>query len=420
MKDHFFSLRVPKHRTSRDMQRLTLSIALLALSLWQIPVFAHFALAPKIAIDPLPLPQADQRLFQAGEVVASRGQFSAYLERLTAFETKYQRVQPSFSAHFNLLRGVAFFHPDNIHTFIDRVDGLRSQPAMYQFAVGHWIKGQIGVYARLMRLLQMAKQNQQQKTPDVVATLDFYAAGVKTALLEELIVLGDMEPSVAGMRAFIANEASDATRLIDLGTEASSDLIPPEEQRRLKKRWRQFRQDLVGSTHQINRCQSIQTFSEPGATVILEVGERQLTLADYLAIFGVPKNERQWAGQRRGNCARMVLFYAMAGFVDSLNILPQRLAKDIQISGDIFLMGAQLSKEAAAALLAKEAAGQTPLQRMQHLMEYPKVIEVKDWLITQKPTSRNAATAKYIDQEFLDRTEWRLERILAPQHSIHM
>jgi|GEM_PF-5943729 len=307
------------------MKRLSLSVVFVLSCSWLGLTEAHFSLAPKIAIEPLTVPQPDTTLFKFGEVTASRGQFTDYLERLTVFETKYQRVQPNFSAHFNLVQGVAFFHPENVNNYIDGIEAVRDNPELYNFSVAQWIKGQVGVYAQMIRLSDHALRGAQEHTPEVKAVLDFCAAGVKTALLEELVVLGEMKPSVDAVKRAIQRGDKEVMRLIREGPLPDTALTSPDEQRRLKKRWREFRKDLLESTARTNYCESIKTFSEPPDTIVVEVGERKINLGEYLAIFGIPANEKQWTGQKRGSCSRMILFYAMADLVDSLGIMPPRL-----------------------------------------------------------------------------------------------
>lgn len=401
------------------MTRLSELGLLVCLCLWLSTSEAHFSLAPKITVAPLPLPEPETPLMHLGEIRISRGDFSDYLDRLTTFETKYQRLQPSFSSHFNLVRGVVFFHPDNVHQYIDTIASLDGDPRMGDLLARQWIKGQLGLYRRLRGLLHRAREGGLERAPDVMATLAFYSAGVKTSLLEELIVLGDMEPSVQGLRSFVADPSRNAERLMARGIESDGELTPPEEQRRLRDRWRRFRQDLLQATPAVDRCDAIESPSASPETPLVELGQRRITLADYLAVFGAPRDARRWIGQRRGNCARLFLFYAMADLVDALDILPARLERDIRVSSAIFLMGVQLSREARAALTTEEDSRLTDLEITQRLMQHPRVIQVKDWLLTQQDLSIQASD-RFLDRAFIDQTEWRLERILAPKHAIHL
>lgn len=78
---------------------------------------AHFALAPKILVAPLDFEDPDAWVIESGRLSASRADFSAYLKRITAFDTKYDRIQPSFYHHFSLIRGIALQHPENVHSY---------------------------------------------------------------------------------------------------------------------------------------------------------------------------------------------------------------------------------------------------------------------------------------------------------------
>ncbi len=384
------------------------------------PCFAHFALAPKIAIEPLPLPEPDQILFDTGSVKATRGEFSDYLQRLTAFQTKYQRLQPTFSAHFELLQSVAFYHPENVHQYIDSLAPVRERPDMYRFAVSQWIRGQLGVYARLKQLGAEADSLRQDKD-DSTAVIDFYAAGSKTALLEELIVAGDMPPSIEGLAKFVARDDDQSRYLIANGPPVDTVLTPPEEQRRLKDRWRAFRRDVLNKTPAVNRCDTVNSPSDPADTVVVEVAGKEITLADYLAIFGMPETQGQWASLKRANCSRLVLFYSMAEVAQEMKLEPARIKRDIAASRQILRMAQQLAARALTDPSKAIQDLQISPERPRYLLQKQRLTQVKDWLLARSANETAAQSGKrYLDNVFITDTQWRLERVLAPKHSIHM
>jgi hypothetical protein len=208
--------------------------------------------------------------------------------------------------------------------------------------------------------------------------------------------------------------------LIEQGSEGDTELIPPDEQRRLKDRWRRFRRDVLQSRQAINRCEEVSSLSTSGETLMVEIGSHRIDFFQYRAIFGVPTDERFWGGQKRVNCSRLILFYAMADLVDELGILPSRLQKDIRVSGEIYLMGRQLAAEAGADLMEKKDHTQTGLAIARELMQYPRIVEVKDWLLARKHGADEKDADRLLDQGLIEGTEWHLRRTLAPKHSIHM
>jgi len=48
------------------------------------------------------------------------------------------------------------------------------------------------------------------------------------------------------------------------------------------------------------------------------------------------------------------------------------------------------------------------------------VVEVKDWLLSEKRAVKMPQTKSYLDTGFINETAWSLKRILAPKHAIHI
>ena len=113
-----------------------------AVSARRLSISAHFALAPKILVAPLDFEDPDARVIESGRLSASRADFSAYLKRITAFDTKHDRIQPSFYHHFSLIRGIALQHPENVHSYIDRLEGVRGRPELVKLATAFWFEKQ--------------------------------------------------------------------------------------------------------------------------------------------------------------------------------------------------------------------------------------------------------------------------------------
>jgi hypothetical protein len=380
---------------------------------------AHFTLAPKIEIMPKAVEQPDALFIRYGDIEASRGDFLEYLQRLTAFDTKYQKVQANFSTHFDLLRGVAFYHPENVHQYIDSIKIAKSNKALHAFAIKAWFSHQADIFTRLLPIREAAKRSQLIKSPQIQPVLDLYVAGAKTALLEELIILGDMQPSVAGITRFVNEKSDGFQELLNKGVEVDTEVTPAEEQRRLKKRWSDFRKDVLKHTQQVRYDHEVKSPDMPHDTLIAEVNAHKLDWGDYLAVYGLPPTNNRWVGLKKSNVSRLILFYAMADLADHLGLAPERIQRDIRISTNIYLMGAELARQAAPRLLDKPDK-KLSLKDVSDIMQYPKVVEVKDWLLSRKQEKEPNEVEVFIKKEFLGETDWSLKRVLAPKHSIHL
>lgn len=374
---------------------------------------AHFSMAPKIEILPKSVEHPEILFVKRGEIKATRGEYLDYLQRLTAFDTKYQKVQTNFAAHFELVRGVAFFHPENVHQYIDNIGQIQSNEKIRRFAVMSWFQLQAEMFARLLTLREAAERTKLADDPKIRPVLDLYAAGAKTALLEELIILGDMEPTVEGITRFVKDKPQGYRELLEKGVELDKEATPMEEQKRLKKRWSDFRRDVMSHTAQTRYDQDVISYDLPGDTPLAKVNEHKISLADYMAVYGKPSSDRLWRGINKAHVARLILFHAMADLTDRLEILPQRVERDIQLSSGIYLLGVQLARQAAPAVLDKNDFVLS-LKDVRQIMQYPNVIEVKDWLLSQKQEE------SLVEKGFLRETDWSLKRVLAPKHSIHL
>lgn len=380
-------------------------------------VYAHFALAPKIEVGPLPLDAPDKELLHVDELRVSRADFADHLQRITAFDTKYDRVQTVFFSYFELIRGIVLFHPDNVHKYIDNIAQLESQPQFYHVAVSAWFKKQADMFSRIRYYTDKAKRAGADREKEVRAVLDFYSAGAKTEFLEELIVLGSMAPSVAGLEEFLQNVAKEQRSRIDTGLVDDTEVTPFEEQERMKKRWLDFRHDVLKRAEAERQCANLPAADAPADTVIAKINQHELTLGDYLAVFDKPPLPRQWKAVAEVNCNRLVLFYAMADIVDRYDIHQERVKKKIDASRDLYLAARQIVRDLGTGMVDPKGESDA-MSIVRVLMVYPKVVDLKTRLL-ENTQQLFASADLYLDNRFLSSVDWTLKRTLAPKHSIH-
>lgn len=373
---------------------------------------AHFSVAPKLEVGPDDLDRPEAPFLTLGDVTATRGDFHAHLQRITAFDTKYDRMQPNFWLHLELVRSIALLHPENVHSVVDELRASDSLPDRQRALLNEWVIRQAEVYIGL----QLALAEASADKPLAPVVLDLYAAGVKTEFLEELVVLGTMEASLAGLEAFLAQIPADQRRSIETGTEQDTELTPEDEQARLRARWAAFRNDVVAAAGVEHRCGSIDSLEAPAGTVVIDGFGHQVTFGDVLTVFGRPLHDRQWIAIRQGHCARIVSLLATGAVVDRLDLSNDRIETKIATSRRLYL-----AAEAVVQRLAPEAAGdgaQDMLTALRALTQLDRVTDLRDALIVDAQAGF-AASGGSIDIDFLRQTPWTLDRVMAPQHSIH-
>ena len=165
-----------------------------------------------------------------------------------------------------------------------------------------------------------------------------------------------------------------------------------------------------------HRCGAIDTLDAPTDTVVIDGFGRRVTFGEVLAIYGRPLHDRQWIAVRQGHCARIVSLLATGSVVDRFGIGSDRMDEKIAMSLVIYS-----AAEAVVRRLAPEEAGDGPqemLTALRTLTQLDRVAALRDALIVDAQAGF-AEAAGNIDIEFLRETPWSLDRVMAPQHSIH-
>ncbi|MGF1475313.1 MAG: hypothetical protein ACFB6S_07090 [Geminicoccaceae bacterium] len=387
-------------------QRLAAVIGLVSWLGFSADANAHFAMAPKLEVGPDTVAEPGATLLEFRGHAASRADFLRYLKRITAFDTKYDRQQPNFWFHLELIRGIALFHPENVHGVVDRLSRVSASDEK-AFLV-QWFGHQTEMFAGVLHFGGLAEDGARG------VVMDMYGAGAKTAFLEELIVLGAMEPSLTGLRAFTSPMSAEQRRTIETGASADSEVTPPEEQRRMRQRWSAFRRDVMANISVAPDCQVAVDLDAAADAVILGIGNRHITLGDLLTLFGRPTDDRQWRAVREVNCRRAALFFAMGDLADELGLVPARVDENIRATRQLY----RAAKGVAERLGGQLAEGENGIAVVRRMGTYPQILEVKDRYFGELKRALAGERAK-LDEAFILSTPWSLKRKLAPQHSIH-
>ena len=374
-----------------------------------IPVSAHFSVAPKIKAY-FTKEVAPEKPF-IKEAPLTRGEFLNYLDRLTAFDTKYDRVQPKFYAHFNLIRGVALAYPENVHDYIDTLTLLKTNTQVYQNGVKSWFSHQAELFSLLTDLYLKAEKLKLQESHEYQVISRFYSGGVKAAFLEELVVLGNMPATQEGLIAHINALPSAQRQSPNTGIAQDTELTPIAEQTRMKKRWVAFRKDLLKNQNIQRYYKDVKQSSLAPSTLLAKIGNRSITLGDFNHQYGKLEDNR-FASQKKANIERLIFYVAASNLFDSLGFSISKVNKNLLVTHRLILMAMQLSKDAFGTVKGVRGAP-GDLAYVRDLQAYPKILEVKDWISASIVTHQ-------LDDNFFDPSLWVLERTLEPQHSVHL
>ena len=259
---------------------------------------AHFSVAPKIKAYYTKLSNEESVITDKKSSVFNRTEFLNYLERLTAFDTKYDRVQPKFYAHFNLVRGIALAYPENVHDYIDTLTLLKANPNVYHEGIKSWFSDQAELFTSFKMLHKEALNKGLETSPEYQTVSRFYAAGKKAAFLEELIVLGDMPPTVKGLKEYLSKLA-DAEKINPAtGITQDTELTPADEQQRMKKRWVDFRNDLLATSKIERFYRDVKQANLSKSALMARVEGESLSLNEFNLHFGLLSDNR-FASQKK-------------------------------------------------------------------------------------------------------------------------
>jgi hypothetical protein len=382
---------------------------------------AHFALAPRIEVEPPALDDPLQPLVRRAEGALSRGEFALYLQRLTAFDTKYERTQPAFAAYFGLVRSAALLHPENVHGYVDALRAAQGESARERALQLGWIEGQaelfalLAAYAERGRLAGAAQDARQR----VIAR--FHAAGAKAAFLEQLVVLGEMAPSVEGLERYLQGLTPEQRDALGARLEEDSgELTPPAEQRALLQRWLQFRRDALARAGIEQRCEaqdSVQGLAPEHA--LLQVGAETIDWAAIRAVYGEMESDRLWQRRRGSTCAQLALLLALDQLAERLGIVPPSVRAQIASAEWMLRAGMEIARRFGPQLAPPGSGAGAELSAARALLEFPQVLALRDALVAEARQLVARGGAR-IDREYLRTVPWALRRRLAPQHSIHL
>ena len=373
--------------------------------------YGHFSIATKLEVRPVVVTQPDRALISLDGARVTRGEFAAYLQRLVALDTKNDRTQPAFYAALTLWRRVALTQPIGADAYLRSRDEL--PPATRPDVTAAWFRIQAQLIADVFAGQSPEWLDAMGDSKPLADLLNYYRAARRLDYLEQFVVSSDVEAVPAAIAAAIARRVKAGEPVVDANwlREIDDTLSTPEEQMRMRKRWRTFSRAVVTATPSKKHCDQIDYDALGQPLTLATINAHVLDVATYPALFGNVRDPSHWRSTATLNCSRYVRSLALSDWAALSGIEPPDLERDV--------LGARLVVLLATALAQQVSPAPSPAGDVALATSVLRAPELESWFAAWNE-ERGTRSAASVDTRFIQSVNWVLERIDAPLHSIHM
>jgi hypothetical protein len=368
---------------------------------------AQFKVMPKAINDP------GKPLVKMGDISISRQDFFDYIRNVGAFQMKVDLLQRDFLLHYWVVEGVSRYYPTDINELMPRlIEMSKVEPEEFQSRIFEWANDQAGLYARLKFYTERARKNERHNDPAVVAILDCFTKHVKAGFLEEIVGLGSMTPTHAGLAEWVAGltaeQKADITALYP-----DPDSIKGTKRSQARKRWIQYRRDLMDDTGNERTFEKVTSLKNPDS-VIAKVNKHQIKVSDFLAIYGPVINDVNWNNLKKSRGSQMMLVYAAADEIDRLGILSQRSKAKIEQTNQLYLAADQMVRDFGPKV--SPVSGTIDFEYFREIARYQNLIKFEKVFLAASE-KLPAFGSLWVDTDYLKSVDWTVETAYTPKQS---
>ena len=361
--------------------------------------------------DPVSAP--DTVVVKLGGLTATRADFVAYIDAVSAFQMRADLLQRNFLLRFWVAEVLSRYHPEDINKLMPPLASDQPLTGERKERIDRWIDAQADLYARLLFFADRAEHAGRADEPQTVAVLDCFAAHVKAEVLEDLVGYGPMEPTPDAVRAF-AKSLSDADLAAILD---KRDGATAREKRAAAIRWIAYRKAVIGELAVTRTIDDVLSPSQPQDTPIGSVGGRMFTLGELLAVFGPVPNDDAWEAIKRSRSAQLLRAYAMAGEADALGIVRARTRRKIGV-GRLFYLAADQAVREYGPMVLGISNSPVDFETFRQIAYY-RTLKMFEAVFHRMSRPQTAGLPLWIDREFLASIRWRVQVAYAPPQAMY-
>ncbi|MDP8256360.1 MAG: hypothetical protein P9M14_11475 [Candidatus Alcyoniella australis] len=391
---------------------------LLALAMAPPPALAHgghgkpelqFILSPT-----QPISDPDVALIKIDGIEISRAEFLAYIRAVAAFQMRADLLQRDFMLHYWIAEGLSRYYPADINEVMPRIIVLGPDHPKSKELISDWIDKQAGLAGLFYYYARKAQRAGRADDPQTLAALDVFNAHIKAEFLEDLVSLGQMEPTKDGLRQFVGGISAE-DKLGIAKFYADPNKVGSVQRNMGKQRWVGYRRELLKDTVVTREYLKVDSLDVAADTVLLTVGDHKLTMGQFLAVYGPVPDELNWNNIKKTRCAQVIRAYALADEIDKLGLAPQFLDEKIVAARIFYLAADQAVRDFGPQTLRIS----NPVIDFQFLRQvaYYLNLTLFEKIFIDANMQNEVYRKMWIDREYLGGLKWNVEEAYTGQQA---
>ena len=368
----------------------------------------------QFTLEPESVENPDAVVIRQGDAEITRREFFDYVASVSAFQMKGDLLQRDFLLHFWIVEGLSRYYPSDINERFARLVQMDPAEPEYDRRLDEWVLAQADLFARIDHYYDKAIAAGKGGDPAVNAVLDSFAAHAKADLMEDLVSYGEMDPDPLSLRLFAGQMAEGETVVMGKHYKDPGEAAP-FERKHARTRWIKYRRDLLKDTSKSRAYKKVETLDVSPETLVARVGDKKITMADFLAIYGPIPNDVNWNQVKMSRGSQLVRAYALAQELDRLGIAPPSIDTKIAMARRFYLAAAQIVEDHGPAFFGRPDAP-VDFQLFREVAYYPNLVKFEPYFhdVSEHLPGRETL---WIDKEFLTGVKWKLAPAYTPEQA---
>jgi len=335
---------------------------------------------------------------------------------MAAFKMRADLLQRYFLLHFWVIEGVSRYYPNDINDFMQRLINIGPDSPDFQPRMNEWVVKQADLFPRILHYYEKAKAQGRHRDAGIKAIINCFSQHVKLDFMEEMVSFGQMTPTMTGLREFIAGLPADEQQNIERHY-LDPDKVKPFQRKAARKRWIQYRRDLLKNVSYKKAYEQIDSLDVPPESPVAIINDHTVTLADFLAIYGPIPNDVNWNNIKRSRINKLILAYAMGDEADRLGVLPDKFQSKISLTKKLYLAADRMVRDIGP-LSINDSNPTIDFQFFRRVIYFPNLMKFEKAFISE--SQKIPAFKKlWIDKEYLAGLTWIVAPAYTPEQATY-